>query len=62
MEIVKEDVCYGCKVPKRYENECLVRRKEQSIACPCTECIVKVMCVTTCSTYEKFCREYEIWK
>ena len=62
MEIInKEDVCYGCKIPKIYKNICPIRIKELSEACPCIECIVKVICEEACSKYAKYCRESKIW-
>ncbi len=59
---MSEDVCHGCKIPKMYENECIVRKCKKSKLCPCTQCIVKMICEVSCQQYERFCRENNVWK
>jgi hypothetical protein len=55
-----KDVCRGCQVPIIYTKECEIRKQKKSQLCPCIQCIVKVVCPTSCPEYELFCQENNI--
>jgi hypothetical protein len=52
MAVPKDDACYGCYFTK-YENtnniaKCNIKRTGFQLKCPCSNCIISIMCKTPC--------------
>jgi len=47
---MKKEDCIGCKEHFQYTNE-IYRRFKEDIVCPCSICLIKVMCTRGCDLY-----------
>ena len=46
--------CKGCFMQDRHTSS-FIRTLTDSDICPCSTCLVKVLCEETCEAYEAFC-------
>jgi len=50
--------CYGCSKHKRYASDCSIKhcafRLPNDGQCPCTDCVIKVMCQKQCADWLSF--------
>jgi len=47
-----DEGCKGCAI---YNGTCIPRNYNRQHDCVCIECLVKVMCVTTCDEMDRLC-------
>ena len=50
------DHCVGCisYIASKYDLYCLYSRYSTNGECPCSECVIKVMCKDPCNEFENF--------
>lgn len=55
MKFSDDDICRGCVFEdcKDKKSQCKIKEEERDIDCPCTECLLKVICQNSCSLYKK---------
>jgi len=53
------DYCDGCL---DYQNNCPVKRNNRIGNCPCTECIVKMICDNPCDLFKDYHDRFEFHK
>ena len=53
-----DDICKYCIFDDGdHRNECRIKNKEKDKICPCTECLLKCICIETCPIYDKLLDE-----
>lgn len=58
MFIKKGHRCKGCDFDDNtYSNICVISEAGKTKLCPCTTCVVNVMCKNTCESYRELKKE-----
>jgi hypothetical protein len=60
MKFSDNDICKGCVFEDGEDkSQCRIKVEGRDKECPCTECLLKCMCINVCPTYDKLIKEIE---
>lgn len=54
---LKEHTCYGCYI----NGTCNLISTDWYKTCPCSTCVIKMVCIETCGDHYIFCRSTDVY-